>query len=85
MEEYKLSLRPEKTRLIEFGRFAADNRRRRGDKKPESFDFLGFTHICALTRVNRKFKLLRVTIKKRVRPSYRSSRRGSKEGSTGRF
>jgi nucleoid DNA-binding protein len=40
MEEFKLSLHPEKTRLIEFGRFAAENRRRRGEKNPETFDFL---------------------------------------------
>jgi nucleoid DNA-binding protein len=40
MDEVKLSLHPEKTRLIEFGRLAAENRRRRGDKKPKTFDFL---------------------------------------------
>jgi group II intron reverse transcriptase/maturase len=67
LEKFKLTLHPEKTRLIEFGRFAASDRRKRGQGKPETFDFLGFTHICSVTRLNRKFKLLRVTIKKRWR------------------
>ena len=43
LEEYALSLHPEKTRLIEFGRFAAENRKRRGLGKPETFNFLGFS------------------------------------------
>jgi RNA-directed DNA polymerase len=46
LEKFALRLHPEKTRLIEFGRFAAERRARRGDGKPETFDFLGFTHIC---------------------------------------
>jgi group II intron reverse transcriptase/maturase len=50
LEEYALSLHPEKTRLIEFGRFAAQNRKRRGLGKPETFDFLGFTFICGKSR-----------------------------------
>ena len=45
--EFGLELHPEKTRLIEFGRFAAERRERRGLRKPETFTFLGFTHICA--------------------------------------
>src|SRR5665213_886996 len=45
--EFGLELHPEKTRLIEFGRFAAENRARRGDRQPETVDFLGFKHICA--------------------------------------
>lgn len=64
--EFGLGLHPEKTRLIEFGRFAAENRARRGDPKPETFDFLGFTHICAKNRHGR-FKLKRITIKKKMR------------------
>ena len=47
---FALTLHQEKTRLIEFGRFAAANRERRGLGKPESFNFLGFTHICGRTR-----------------------------------
>ena len=46
MEKFALSLHPEKTRLIEFGRYAAERRVRRGLGKPETFNFLGFTHIC---------------------------------------
>src|SRR5712692_112734 len=50
LREYSLSLHPEKTRLIEFGRFAAENRKRRGLGKPETFNFLGFTFICGKSR-----------------------------------
>ena len=64
--EFGLELHPEKTRLIEFGRYAAENRARRGDRKPETFEFLGLTHICAKTR-NGRFKLKRVTSKKKMR------------------
>jgi RNA-directed DNA polymerase len=64
--EFSLELADEKTRLIEYGRFAAQHRARRGDSKPETFDFLGFTHICAKDRRGR-FKLSRVTSKKRMR------------------
>jgi hypothetical protein len=53
--QFGLSLHPEKTRLLEFGRFAAANREQRGDGKPESFEFLGFTHICASNRNGRFF------------------------------
>ena len=63
---FNLELHPEKTRLIEFGRFAARTRKRRGQGKPETFDFLGFTHICA-TKRNGKFTVLRQTMKKRLR------------------
>ena len=63
--KFSLELHPEKTRLIEFGRFAARGRARRGDSKPETFEFLGLTHICAKTRTGR-FTLKRVTSKKRM-------------------
>jgi len=53
MARFALALHPDKTRLIEFGRFAAANRERRGLGKPESFNFLGFTHICGRTRRGR--------------------------------
>jgi len=69
--KFGLELHPEKTRLIEFGRFAAENRARRGDRKPETFEFLGFTHMCAKTR-NGRFKLKRVTSKKKMRAKLRS-------------
>jgi len=64
--KFGLELAPEKTRLIEFGRFAAPNRARRGDRRPETFEFLGFTHMCAKDR-NGRFKLKRVTSKKKMR------------------
>jgi RNA-directed DNA polymerase len=69
--EFGLVLHPEKTRLIEFGRFAAQNRARRGDRKPDTFDFLGLTHICAEDRRGR-FKLKRVTSKKKMRSKLKS-------------
>ena len=50
LEKFSLSLHPDKTRLIEFGRFAAANRARRGLGKPETFNFLGFTFICGKSR-----------------------------------
>ena len=62
---FHLELNAEKTRLIEFGRFAAENRARRNEGKPETFDFLGFTHICDKNR-NRKFIVLRQTKRKRM-------------------
>jgi group II intron reverse transcriptase/maturase len=46
LSNYKLTLHPQKTRLIEFGKYAQGNRKRKGKGKPETFDFLGFTHIC---------------------------------------
>jgi group II intron reverse transcriptase/maturase len=67
LRKFGLELHPEKTRLIEFGRFAAENRKRRGEGKPETFNFLGFTHICGKTRKGGWFKVQRQTIKKRMR------------------
>jgi group II intron reverse transcriptase/maturase len=64
-EKFNLELQDDKTRLIEFGRFAAENRQRRGDGKPESFSFLGFLHVCATTRKG-KFIVLRQTLRKRM-------------------
>lgn len=64
--KFNLELHPDKTRLIEFGRFADQNRRGRGDGKPETFNFLGFTHSCDKKR-NGGFIVLRQTIKKRMR------------------
>jgi len=62
---FGLALHPEKTRLIEFGRLAMTDRARRGERKPETFDFLGFTHICAKTRKGR-FAVLRQTMRRRM-------------------
>ena len=64
LASFGLELHPNKTRLIEFGRYAATNRRRRGQGKPETFNFLGFTHSCAKTRKG-GFTVLRQTMRKR--------------------
>ncbi len=66
LARFGLELHRNKTRLIEFGRFAAEDRRRRGLGKPETFDFLGFTHICTQTRRGR-FLIARHTVRKRMR------------------
>jgi RNA-directed DNA polymerase len=65
MQKFQLELHPEKTRLIEFGRYAAANRKRVGLGKPETFNFLGFTHICGKTKKG-KFMVLRQTVRKRM-------------------
>ena len=66
LQEFALSLHSEKTRLIEFGRFAAENRKRRGLGKPETFTFLGFTFICSKTRRG-KFQIKRKSRRDRMR------------------
>lgn len=63
---FDLELNADKTRLLEFGRYAAEHRRERGEAKPETFDFLGFTHACSRTR-NGKFIVLRRTMRSRLR------------------
>jgi RNA-directed DNA polymerase len=68
--KFALSLHPEKTRLIEFGRFAAERRKRRGLGKPETFNFLGFTFICGKTRSG-KFQLQRKTRRDRMQVKLR--------------
>jgi hypothetical protein len=65
MRKFQLELHPEKTRLIEFGRHAAKNRKRAGLGKPETFSFLGFTHLCGKTKRGR-FLVLRQTMRKRM-------------------
>jgi RNA-directed DNA polymerase len=66
LEKFALSLHPDKTRLIEFGRHAAANRRQRGLGKPETFTFLGFTYICGRSRKG-KFLVKRKTRSDRMR------------------
>lgn len=68
--EFSLSLHPDKTRLIEFGRYAAERRARRGDKKPETFTFLGFTLICGKSRKG-YFLIHRKTRRDRMRATLR--------------
>ena len=65
VRKFGLELHPDKTRVLEFGPFAAENRRKRGEGKPETFDFLGFTHISGKQR-NGRFTVLRQTIRKRL-------------------
>src|SRR5262245_41767611 len=71
--EFALSLHSEKTRLIEFGRFAAENRKRRGLGKPETFNFLGFTFICSKTRQD-KFQIKRKSRRDRMRAKLKKLR-----------
>jgi len=66
MRKFNLELHPEKTRLLEFGPYAIDQRQWRGEGKPETFNFLGFTHICVKKRSNGRFTVLRQTIRKRL-------------------
>ncbi len=74
--KFHLELHPDKTRLIEFGRFSATNRKRRGAGKPETFDFLGFTHICGKTRKSGRFVVWRHTMRKRLRAKVREIKEG---------
>ena len=70
LARFGLALHPEKTRLIEFGRFASADRRSRGQGKPETFDYPGMTHFCGRTR-NGKFRLGRKPSQKRMRRTLR--------------
>lgn len=73
-DQYGLKIHREKTRLIEFGRFAEANRAERGEGKPETFDFLGFTHICSRTQKGNRFTIRRKTIAKRLRTKLKEVR-----------
>src|SRR6202140_4216690 len=66
LAKFGLELHADKTRLIEFGRFAAQNRKQRGEGKPETFTFLGFAHCCGKRRSNGAFIVWRETAKKRL-------------------
>jgi group II intron reverse transcriptase/maturase len=72
--EHGLEIHSEKTRLIEFGRFAESNRAERGEGRPETFDFLGFTHICSRTLKGNRFTIRRKTISKRLRAKLKAVR-----------
>lgn len=71
LQQFELELHPEKTRLVQFGKLAVDFRKTDGKGRPETFDFLGFTHICGRSRRG-KFLLHRRTIKKRMRTTLRA-------------
>jgi len=64
--QFGLTLNEAKTRILEFGRYAIERRARRGQRRPETFDFLGFTHICGMRRKNRSFIVRRLTVAKRM-------------------
>jgi RNA-directed DNA polymerase len=66
LAKFGLELHPDKTRLIQFGRFAIQNRKQRGQGKPETFTFLGFTHYCGKRRSNGTFTVRRKTVRKRM-------------------
>jgi len=66
MRKFNLELHPVKTRLLEFGPHAIDSRQWRGEGKPETFNFLGFTHICVKKRSNGRFTVMRQTMRKRL-------------------
>ena len=72
LADYGLELHSDKTRLIQFGRFAVDDRKREGKGKPETFDFLGFTHICGTIHKSGKFTVHRKTVGKRMTAKLRS-------------
>lgn len=74
LEENGLEIEPTKTKMVEFGRYAAGNARARGEK-PGTFDFLGFTHYCGRTRDGRRFRMKRETSSKK----YRTKLAGMKE------
>lgn len=69
--KFALELHPDKTRLLEFGPYAINNRQKRGEGKPETFNFLGFTHICGRKRSNGMFTVVRQTIRKRLQAKLR--------------
>ncbi len=66
LAKFGLELHPDKTRLIEFGRFAARDRKQRGEGKPQTFTFLGFTHYCGQRSSDGQFIVWRITAKKRM-------------------
>jgi RNA-directed DNA polymerase len=76
--KFGLELHPDKTRRIEFGRFAEQNRERRGEGKPETFDFLGFKHISGKNGLGR-FMVRRTTIRKRMRAKLRQIKQQLRE------
>ena len=71
VRQFRLELHPEKTRRLEFGAFAAETRKRRGLGKPETFNFLGFTHICGKKRSNGRFTVRRQTMRQRIQAKLR--------------
>jgi len=80
VREFGLELHPEKTRLMEFGRYATERRAKRGKGKPETFNFLGFTHICGKNHVTGNYMVLRKTIGKRMAAKLKEIRQKLRQG-----
>ena len=72
--KFGLALNEAKTQVLEFGRFAAKDRKLRGLRRPETFDFLGFTHICSVTKTHGRFTVWRWTSSKRMRATLKAVR-----------
>jgi RNA-directed DNA polymerase len=72
--QFGLTLNEAKTRILEFGRYAIERRARHGQRRPETFDFLGFTHICGQRRKTRTFIVRRVTAAKRMTATLKAIR-----------
>jgi len=91
LNKFSLKLHEQKTKLIRFGRFAKQRRKAVGEGKPETFEFLGFTHICAETHIKQKFVVKRQTSKKRMRKKLQAiklelmKRRHAPVGQTGEW
>lgn len=89
--KFGLKLHAEKTRLIEFGRFATERRLKRGEGRPETFDFLGFTHRCGHTRRHGWFTIHRESVATRMRSTIAAikqkliARRHWRTGALGRW
>jgi len=79
MEKFDLMVAPEKTRILEFGRFAAENRRRRGEGKPETFNFLGFTFYCSTNQAKTKFRVKVKTDRKKMASKLKKTNQWIKE------
>ena len=67
LKQLGLTFAEDKTRLIEFGRFASENCKKKGKRKPETFDFLGFTHYCSKSQDGKRFRVKRKTSKKKFK------------------
>ena len=81
-EKFGLSLAEEKTKILEFGRFAAENRKKRGERKPETFDFLGFTFYCGMDGKKKFFRCRVKTSKKKFRSKIAKMKEWIKEHRT---
>lgn len=82
LKQIGLEFAEDKTKLIEFGRFASENRKRNGKGKPETFDFLGFTHYCSKSADGKRFRVKRKTSKKKFKQKVQEFKVWIKENRT---